>query len=425
MTLPYQPVHQIVIALVASCALLLSTLSHGAAIQATELLSDNIDVDIKIYPAEGDYILLWIAPDYGFKQGQHELAENLVNEKIETWMVDITESLFLSRGSRSMRQMTGKYVAELLARAHQKTTKKIILVSSFYGAIPVLRGARQWQLDHNEASYLLGAVLFSPALYAEIPTLGKDPEYLPIANATNLPVMIFQGETNGFRWQVKQLLQHLYASGSPAYSSIMPGISSLFYPDKRNSAMEAYFSLLPNRIRQTIALFEQSVYPSQAIDIKKSPLKSRNLDIELRAYKGNVVTSPIHLVDVTNKKFNLNDFSGKVTVLNFWATWCPPCVEEIPSLNKLAQTIDHPDFRVISVNYAESADVIKKFLKTFKVEFPVLLDHKGEVSRDWKIVVFPSTFIIGIDGNIKYGVNAAIQWDAAKTVEQIKGLLPK
>lgn len=408
---------------------LMYLLIHTTSVMATEVtasesLSDNVDVDVKIYPAEGQHLIIWVAPDYGFKPGQYELAARLQGQAIETWMVDITESLFLPRGSRSMRQLTGKYVAELIASAHRKTTKKIILMSSFYGAIPVLRGARQWQTLFSGDSYLQGAILFSPALYETIPTLGENPKYLPIVDATNIPMMIFQGETNGFRWQIDTLLTHLHTAGSPAFTTIMPGISSLFYPDERNEAMQTYYTALPVKIRHAIKLFEHTVYPKTVLAKGNTISRNSSPDIELRAYTGSVTPTPIRLVDVMKKQYNLDNFEGKVTVLNFWATWCPPCVKEIPSLNALTKSIKHADFRVISVNYAETADVVQEFLKTFKVDFPVLLDRTGEIARDWRVIVFPSTYIIGPDGKIHYGVNAAIEWDSEKTIQQIKALLP-
>jgi thiol-disulfide isomerase/thioredoxin len=390
----------------------------------TEILSNNIDVEITKHNASGDYLILWIAPDYGFRKGQHELAIELSRNNLEVWLLDLAETLFLPRGSATMRQLTGKYVAELIERAHQKTGKKIILVSSFYGAIPVLRGARKWQLSSPQGSYLHGALLFSPTLFSGIPTLGKDPDYLPIADATNIPIMILQGEANGMRWQLSTLLDKLHASGSPAYATLMPGITSLFYPEERNQALENYFGSLPYKIKQAIRLFEHTPSPIAPARIKTSArAPQRNLDIELKKYKGDIKIKPINLFDINNKLIDLDDFQGKVTLVNFWATWCPPCVEEIPSLNRLVDTIDDPDFRLISINYVESPETIKAFLKTFKVKFPVLLDRDGKISRDWKIIVFPSTYVIGKDGKIKYGVNAAIQWDSEQTIRSLRQLL--
>jgi len=82
-------------------------------------------------------------------------------------------------------------------------------------------------------------------------------------------------------------------------------------------------------------------------------------------------------------------------------------------------------FELISVNYAESPATILEFLKKVDVHFPVLLDETGKQSVRWKVIAFPSTFIIGADGKIHYGVNAAIHWDSPAAIEAIRALYKK
>ena len=78
----------------------------------------------------------------------------------------------------------------------------------------------------------------------------------------------------------------------------------------------------------------------------------------------------------------------------------------------------------IHENWEKQSTGKKKFIKQIEVNFPVLLDRSGEVTRDWKVIVFPSTFVVGPDGDIIYGVNAAINWDSDQTIQQLKNLLP-
>ena len=82
-------------------------------------------------------------------------------------------------------------------------------------------------------------------------------------------------------------------------------------------------------------------------------------------------------------------------------------------------------FQLISVNYAESAETIKAFLKQVKVDYPVLLDPNGEIATQWNVIAYPSTFVIGSDGKIHYGVNAAIAWDAPEVIHLLEGLMPR
>ena len=81
------------------------------------------------------------------------------------------------------------------------------------------------------------------------------------------------------------------------------------------------------------------------------------------------------------------------------------------------------DFELISINYAEDSETILKFMKEVNVEFPVLLDQSGNFAKQWHVITYPSTFVIAPDGNIKYGVNAAIEWDDPEFITIIKSLL--
>jgi len=87
------------------------------------------------------------------------------------------------------------------------------------------------------------------------------------------------------------------------------------------------------------------------------------------------------LPDLEGKKVSLTDFKGKVVLLNIWATWCAPCVEEMPSMEKLYQELKGEDFELLAISVDESgAEAVKPFLEKLKIGFPVLLDTKGEIN---------------------------------------------
>jgi peroxiredoxin len=154
------------------------------------------------------------------------------------------------------------------------------------------------------------------------------------------------------------------------------------------------------------------------------PKKVSNIrpDIQLKPYAGKSAPSAIDLQDSNGKRYQIMDYRGKVTVVNFWATWCPPCVEEIPSLNRLREQMQGQPFELITINYAESAKTIREFMQNVSVQFPVLLDPNGMTAQRWNVIGFPSTFVIGPDGHIHYGVNAAIHWDTQEVVNALKAL---
>lgn len=411
----------------------LSTFAH-AEVADTEIktqefsivASDGTELNFLRYPAVGDFLIIWIAPGYGIHERSIQVAQQVAAKGVEIWQIDLADALFLPHSTEQMRAFTGKYIADLIEKAHQQTGKKILLSARSYGAIPLLRGVRTWQTRQPENAYVVGAILFSPDLYTTVPSLGVDPEYLPIASATNIPIMIFQDGIRGNRWYVHQLIDTLTSGGSQPMLKILPGVSALFFSEDDAPETVQAIADLPADIVSSIKLLEKMRAPITPVAMKKQfqPVGS-GIDNRLKPFKGKFLPYPIDLKDASGKRYQKDDYKNQVTVINFWATWCPPCVKEIPSLNRLREQMQDIPFELISVNYAESPATIIDFLKKVDVHFPVLLDESGKVSVRWKVIAFPSTFIIGADGKIHYGVNAAIHWDNPEVISAFKDLYDK
>ena len=236
--------------------------------------------------------------------------------------------------------------------------------------------------------------------------------------------MIFQGGGRNNRWQLGALVERLSAGGAQVYTEILPGVTGIFYEgDTAPATLEAWGTIAPKLIGIT-ALLEKTPTPLAARELAPSESPAgTGLDTKLAVYKGDPNPQPLDLPDYEGGRSHITDFRGKVTVVNFWATWCPPCIEEIPSLNRLRQRMQGKAFDLISVDYAEDRRQVAEFLQKVDVHFPVLLDADGSVSAKWGALVFPSTFVIGPDGKIVYGVNGAIQWDSDEVVETLEDLL--
>jgi thiol-disulfide isomerase/thioredoxin len=113
------------------------------------------------------------------------------------------------------------------------------------------------------------------------------------------------------------------------------------------------------------------------------------------------------ITDLSGKQWKLADLRGKVVVLNFWASWCSPCVEELPILNKLAA--DAADkVVVLGVNYKEASWSVDRFTQAHAFGYPVLLDKNGEHFTRWTNGVMPTTVLIGRDGKPRWRVIGAI-----------------
>ncbi|MGM0813739.1 MAG: TlpA family protein disulfide reductase, partial [Pseudomonadota bacterium] len=128
------------------------------------------------------------------------------------------------------------------------------------------------------------------------------------------------------------------------------------------------------------------------------------------------------LVDARGNRHELADNRGRITLVNFWATWCPPCVHEIPSMNRLAAAYDEREFGIVSINYREEPEHILEFMREVEVDFPVLMDQDGRVSDEWGVFAFPSSFILDREGRIRYSVNTAIEWDTDAVRQVIDAL---
>jgi peroxiredoxin len=105
------------------------------------------------------------------------------------------------------------------------------------------------------------------------------------------------------------------------------------------------------------------------------------------------------LKDTGGKSVRLSDYRGKVVLLEFWATWCPPCKLAIPDLNELHERYKGKDFALLSISVDDSLDTLKPFVEEYGIKFPVLVND-AEVERLYGIINIPATLIIDKEGNI-------------------------
>jgi thiol-disulfide isomerase/thioredoxin len=388
-------------------------------------VQDGIDLNVHQYPAKGEYLVIWIANGFGLSPRDIQVAQGLAQQGVEIWQIDFAQSLFQVGGSNLMRKLDPRYVVALIDAAHVRTHKKVLLLSHSYGAIPALRGATLWQQAPVHHGQLRGVVLLSPDLYAAIPELGLEPEYLPITHSTNLPLMIFQAAKRGNRGQFPQLIQQLTRSNPNVFFKLMPRVTSPMYHGDNSDATLQLLRTLPRELAGVIRLLDSVPAPVTLPQYRFRQEGEASLDSRLKPYRGQPQPNAITLRGIDDLPHHIDDYTGRVSVINFWASWCTPCVEEIPSLNRLRQKMQGKPFQLISVNYAETPETIKNFLKQVSVEYPVLLDSTGEMSTKWNVIAYPSTFVIGSDGKIHYGVNAAIAWDAPEVIRLLEGLMPK
>jgi peroxiredoxin len=108
------------------------------------------------------------------------------------------------------------------------------------------------------------------------------------------------------------------------------------------------------------------------------------------------------LKSASGNNVRLSELKGRVVMLNFWATWCGPCTEEIPHLNKLHESFDPYDFELLGINLDEDQSKAIHLAKKLDVNFPVLFDEDKNVSRSFDIQAMPTTIIIDRSGKIRH-----------------------
>lgn len=135
---------------------------------------------------------------------------------------------------------------------------------------------------------------------------------------------------------------------------------------------------------------------------KTSPLENsdnKSTSINL-AISTKTKASDFKLKDLNGKEVSLKDFRGKKVLLNFWATWCPPCKAEMPDIEKFYQETVNSDLVILSVNLGEDNQTVGSFIDKNNYNFNILLDSNQEVAIKYNIISIPTSFFIDKDGNI-------------------------
>ena len=139
----------------------------------------------------------------------------------------------------------------------------------------------------------------------------------------------------------------------------------------------------------------------------------------LRPWSGGPAPSLV-LLALDESEVTLASFRGRTVIVNFWATWCGPCVAEMPALQRTREKLSPEGVEVIAVNLRESAARIAPFVEQWGLSFPVVRDSDGAASRAWGVNVFPTSFVVGPDGRIAWFVRGEVDWDSAQVVSQIR-----
>ena len=393
----------------------------------TVATGDGEEIPVIAHPAAGGRLFVWFPSEAGPQAVDAWLADQLVKWEVAVWRVDLLEARFLPLADSSLPRVPAGDVAAVLARA-LASGKRVYLVANGRGAIPVLRGVRRWQLDGGGDPRFAGVILISPKLFVRTPEPGEPAEPFPIVAASNLPVFWLQPDKSPWYWRLPELLPALESGGSDVFVRVLRGVRDRFFFRPDADAPEAAMRLRLPALLVSAADFLDSLPAKQrkAIPLQAQVpvVKAGKTGNTLRPYGGDPQPPPLRLPVLSGKTVDLRELRGRVVLVNFWASWCPPCVHEMPSMQRLADGLAGEPFEILAVNMAEPPAVIREFLDSkVDVDFPILLDRDGAALKRWRVFAFPTSFVIDKGGRIRYALFGAAEWDDPGIVGRLRDLL--
>jgi thiol-disulfide isomerase/thioredoxin len=172
-----------------------------------------------------------------------------------------------------------------------------------------------------------------------------------------------------------------------------------------------------------IAVFVFDANPlARAIPENRS-LDQLLVDMGVEVFPSSTSQVEVLLQDLNGADVNISDFRGKIVFLNFWATWCPTCVVEMPSMEKLHRKLKGKDFALVTISIQDSAAEVKRFFKQNQLTFMALLDSVGKTVPGFAIRAIPTTLILDKSGRIVGRVMGMREWDSRESIAMFEQLI--
>lgn len=128
------------------------------------------------------------------------------------------------------------------------------------------------------------------------------------------------------------------------------------------------------------------------------------------------------LPDLAGRPRGMGEFAGKVVLVTFWASWCSPCIEEMPSIRRMAAAMADRPFTVVGVNVGEGERRAQAAAGRLGIGFPVLLDKDSATFRGWGADVLPTAYVLDRSGRIRYVARGPVDWDRTDIIDMLKQL---
>lgn len=133
---------------------------------------------------------------------------------------------------------------------------------------------------------------------------------------------------------------------------------------------------------------------------------------------------PFSLIGVEGETYDPEELKGKTWLINFWAVWCAPCLEELPSLNSAWEKLEKQDVGMLAINIGEDAEKIEKFLadNELEIDFPIVIGDKIRTLSNWSARALPHTVVVSPEGKVVYEAVGPREWDDQRIIDAIVAL---
>lgn len=143
-------------------------------------------------------------------------------------------------------------------------------------------------------------------------------------------------------------------------------------------------------------------------------------EIGIRTFDERIAAVDFGVPSLAGDETSLSDFSGEFVFLNFWATWCPPCREEMPSMEVLHKELSDYPFRILAIDVQEGSQTVREFVNEFGFTFPILLDESGRVASNYGVRGLPTTYFISPEGIVLGMLVGTRYWDEPETLSTMR-----
>jgi len=366
---------------------------------------------------DAEYAVLWLHSERGIVPNLQKTLKAIATEKsVKVILPDFHESYFIPVTRSSLDKIPQKDIENYITRvAKDIAPKKLFVFAMSRFAGNLLKATYNLQLE--EKNPIAGIVLLAPYLQTQTPEIGKKAQFLTVTSMSNLPLYLIQAERSPRYVPLPNLVKELEKGGSPLFVHVLKDVHGGFQQrdvaDLREKDIQALKDF-PNTVYNALMLLD---------DTNPAPFKATsaltNTAIKKKSHNGLqpivMATPALKMNDLNSRLHDLSAYKGKTVIVSFWASWCRPCLDEMPSLVKLKATYKD-NLEILGVNIREDKAIIQHFTKNMDINFPLLQDKDSAAVKDWNVYVYPSNFIVDKTGKLRYAATGAMDWQDKEIV---------